>query len=120
MFSWTNRDQVALVDRTQQLTVEWSGTGPKESLGIVGGNVDLPTNSSAIFYCVAPPGASSFTIPAEVLEALPASRFNPLASKGALFLFNVSLANGVPFSASGLDTAIATTGYLEGRTVMFQ
>jgi uncharacterized protein (TIGR03437 family) len=119
-FTWINRDQVSSVDRTKPLTLTWSGSGAQQSMGILGGSVDLPSNSSAIFFCMAAPGASSFTIPAEVLNAVPAARANPLRSKGAIYLFNATIGNGVPFTAPGLDAAVAITGHLQGRTVSFQ
>ncbi len=119
-FSWTNRDQISPVDRTKPLTLTWTGVGPQQSVGILGGNVDLPTNSSAIFFCVAPPGSASFTVPAQVLNVIPAARANALRSKGAIYLFNMTLDDGAPLSVPGLDSALAIAGHLQGRTVTFQ
>ena len=119
-FSWTNRDQLSGIDRTQALTLNWSGLAADQTMLILGGNVDLPTNSSALFYCIAPAGASSFTIPASVLAAVPATRSNVLQSKGAIYIGNIAPSDGKPFTAPGLDSALAVTGFLSGKTVTFR
>jgi uncharacterized protein (TIGR03437 family) len=119
-FTWTGRDQLEEVDRTQPLTLSWSGLPQGQSMAILGGNVDLPSNSSALFYCLAQPDATSFTVPPAILGALPESEANVLLSKGAVYLFSLPLANGVSFSAQGLDAGLAISGYMIGKTVIFQ
>jgi hypothetical protein len=119
-FTWTNRDQLGTIDRTKPLTLSWSGLPQGQTMAILGGNVDLPTNSSGIFYCVAPASASSFAIPAAVLSAVPATQANVLKSKSVIYLTTVPPSNGTPFSAPGLDSAVAVAGYLSGKTVFFQ
>jgi uncharacterized protein (TIGR03437 family) len=119
-FTWTNRDQISPVSRSLPLTLMWSGLPATQQMAILGGESDLPSNSSAVFYCVAPAGATSFTIPASILSALPATRARIFKSKGVIYLTNVLPANGVPFTASGLDAAFALGGYVSGTMVMFQ
>lgn len=119
-FNWTNRDQAAVVARSQPLTLTWSGAPAGQTLAIFGANVDVPANSTAIFYCIVPPGATSFTIPAPVLSVLPATRLDPLQSKGAIYLSNIPIGNGTPFAASGLDAAVARGVLWIGRNVIFQ
>jgi uncharacterized protein (TIGR03437 family) len=113
----TNRDQISTVSRSQPLTLSWSGAVANQPVGILGVASDLPTNSSAVFFCVAPAGASSFTIPAQVLHSLPYSRANPLASKDVIYLIS---ATASPISASGISTGTASGGYILGKTVIFQ
>jgi hypothetical protein len=115
--SWTNRDQITSVDRSVPLTLNWSGVGPGQQVEILGVASDLPTNSSAVFFCVVPSGASSFTVPAEALSTLPGARSNPLATKDVIYLMTTS---GSTFSASGLSTAVTSGGYIGGKTVIFQ
>ncbi|MGH9666258.1 MAG: hypothetical protein ACRD9L_17665, partial [Bryobacteraceae bacterium] len=62
--NWTNRDQLVNIDRTKPLTLNWTGANPGSTVFIAGGATDLPTNSTAFFLCVAPPGVTSFTVPA--------------------------------------------------------
>ncbi len=115
--NWTNRDQISTVDRTQPLTLNWSGAVSGQPVEILGVGSDLPTNSSALFFCVAPAGATSFTVPAQALSALPGARLNPLASKDAIYLMTSSPST---FSASGLANAVTSGGYIAGKTVTFQ
>lgn len=115
--NWSNRDQITAVSRSQPLTLNWSGAASGEQIVILGENSDLRTNSSAVFYCVATPGATSFTIPAPVLSFLPATRPNPLDSTGIIFLV---ASNSVPLTASGLNAGTASGVYKAGKTVIFQ
>ena len=115
--SWTNRNQITTVNRSQALTLNWSGGATGQTITIVGENSDLRTNSSALFYCVAPAGATSFTIPPQILEAIPATRPNPLDSTSIIFLISTSSA---PFQASGLAAGVASAVYKTGKTVVFQ
>jgi len=87
---------------------------PVEILGV---GADLSTNSSAVFFCVVPAGATSFAVPPQALSALPAARLNPLASKDVIYLMTTSPST---FSASGLANAVTNGGYIAGKTVTFQ
>ncbi len=115
--NWSNQNQVTNVDRSQPLTINWSGAVSGQPLEIVGVGSDLPTNSSAVFFCVVPAGATSFTVPAQALSALPASRLNPLASKDVIYLMTSSLAT---FQASGLANGVTMGGYIAGKTVTYK
>jgi uncharacterized protein (TIGR03437 family) len=115
--TWTNRDQTVMVDRTQPLVVNWSGGAGGQTVTIIGVGSDLPTNSSAVFRCYAPAGASSFTIPPQVLGAIPASRSHALSSKDVIYVVSSS---GTAFQASGLATAQAGSVYMTGKTVAFK
>jgi len=115
--NWTNRDQIITVDRTQPLTINWSGAVSSQPVEILGVGSDLPTNSSALFFCVVPPGATSFAVPPQALSALPAARLNPLASKDVIYLMTTSPST---FNASGLANAVTSGGYIAGKTVTFQ
>ncbi len=115
--TWTNRDQTTNVSRSQPLTLNWSGGASGQTVLILGADSDLPTNSSAAFLCFASPGASSFTVPPQVLGAIPATQPSVLHSKSAIYLMSSSDA---PFTAAGLKTAIASAVYATGKTVNFQ
>jgi uncharacterized protein (TIGR03437 family) len=115
--TWTNRDQTTNVDRTQPLTINWSGVPSGASIQILGENSDLPTNSSALFYCNVPAGATSFTVPPQVLSAIPATRSYLLDSTGVIFVVSSSPST---FSATGLNAGFASVVYKTGKTVIFQ
>jgi hypothetical protein len=118
--TWTNRDQVVNIDRTQPLTVTWTGASATQTVSIVGGAVDLPTNSSALFQCIAPSGATSFTVPPAILSALPASRRLASQTKAVLFVGTLPLGSTSVITATGLDTAVLLPIFLNGRTVSFR
>ena len=115
--SWTNRDRITSVNRSQPLTINWSGAATGQSFAILAVGSDLPTNSSAVSFCSVPSGATSFTIPSQVLAAFPASRLNPLAFKDVIYLLSVSSA---AIDASGLSQGAASSVYVLGKTVTFQ
>lgn len=118
--TWTNRDQTVIVNRSQPLNVSWSG-GSGSNVIIVGFGVDLPTDSTTVFGCVAPDGATSFSIPAMVLANVPPTRPNPLQSKSVIYLGNSpSSSTDAAFNSSGLDTGFVAFRYLTGKTVLFQ
>jgi hypothetical protein len=56
-------------------------------VAIVGFGVDVPTNASTMFACIAPANATSFTVPAVIMSNVPAGRMNPLHSKDVIYLF---------------------------------
>ncbi len=115
--TWTNRDETVMVPRTQPLMVNWTGTVASQIVVIMGVASDLPTNSSAVFECYAPSGASSFTVPPEVLGALPASRSHALWSKNVIYVISSS---ATAFTADGLTSAAGAAVYATGKTVAFQ
>jgi uncharacterized protein (TIGR03437 family) len=98
-FAWTNSGAVAVVTRSQGVTVTWSGGTPGAYVTINGSSTSSPVNGgtavTASFTCQAPLSAGTFTVPAPVLLALPAGTL------GKLSLID----NTTPqaFTATGLD-----------------
>lgn len=118
--TWTNRDQLATFKRSQPLTVNFTASAAGQTVSIVGGVADLPTNSSALFQCIAPAGATSFTVPAAILSTLPATRALPSQSKSLLFVGTLNTGSTASFTASGLDSAVMLPLVLTGRPVTVQ
>jgi uncharacterized protein (TIGR03437 family) len=118
--TWTNRDQTTSIIRSQGFTVNWSGAPTGQSVIIFGGGVDMPSNASALFVCVAPQGASSFTIPGSVLANIAATRSNLLQSKGAVYVGALPTSNPTTFTANNLDFGAILPGTFIGKTVIFQ
>jgi uncharacterized protein (TIGR03437 family) len=116
--AWLNRDQVVNIDRSQPLTLTWTNT--TQTVSIVGAAVDLPTNSSALFQCIAPAAATSLTVPAAILSALPASRRLASQTKAVLFVGTLPLGAASVFTTGGLDTAVLLPIFVNGRTVSFR
>lgn len=117
--TWTNRDQISTINRSQALTLTWSGGNPSSDQAFIGGwSSDLPSNSSAGFVCTVSLGEQSFTVPAYVLSNLPASRSQ--WTSGILSI-NLSPGNGsAAFSATGLDAGYLVFASATRKAVMFQ
>jgi hypothetical protein len=76
-FTWSNQDSlVDPISRNNGLTINWSGGGnglvtiAGMSGSQVGGTTE-PIYDATIFGCTAPASASTFTVPASVLQQLP-------------------------------------------------
>ena len=82
--------------------------------------MDLPTNSTAVFLCVAPPGASSFTVPADVLANVPATRRRLIQSKGVVYVGQWNLKTPAKITAAGLDFSAVVPMFVAGTTVTYQ
>ncbi len=118
--TWTNRDSISIVNRAQGLNIAWTAGGQSDGLILIAGaNYDMPVNASRSFVCAAPVGAGAFTVPAYVLQAIPASRPGVAQSTGYLLLVPLP-ARGASFTASGLDQGVAIETFAIEKTVLFQ
>ena len=118
--TWTNRDQTEIVSRGQALTLNWTGAPTGQPVIIFGAGVDVPTNATAMFVCVAPAASASFTVPSQILANLPATRPNLLQSKGVLYVGALPISSPASFTATGLDVGAILPGAFFGKTVIFQ
>jgi hypothetical protein len=119
-FTWTNRDQLTTVTRSQGLTVNWAGVAPGYSVFITGGSVDVPSNATGLFVCQASPGVTSFRVPPDVLANIAPARQRPTQSIGALYVGQWPLASPVPFTATGLDMGSLLAAQVIVKTVVFR
>lgn len=123
---WTNMDQITDVTRANGVRVEWTGGSPNTYVVIGGNSMYLPGGSAAnativSFSCTAPVSAGNFTVPADVLLALPASSSSVggvSIPTGSLSVTNMT--NPKPFTASGLDFAFIAGSMSSGKTVNYK
>lgn len=118
--TWTNRLQTNTLSRAQPLTISWSGGDTGQAVAILGFGEDLPTNTSAVFVCLAPQGAASFTVPADLLANLPATRPNVLQSKDVIYLMGLAGSSVKSITAKGLDVGLTSFYSIIGKTVVWQ
>lgn len=118
--AWPNRNQLTVINRTQPLNIAWTGGDSGQVIMIIGFGEDLPTNSSAAFACIAPAGATSFTVPPDVLSNLPPTRANPLQSKDVIYLVTIPGGSVQNLNAKGLDQGLAAFYSINGKTVVLQ
>jgi uncharacterized protein (TIGR03437 family) len=122
--SFTSPAINANIDRTQDLTITWTGAASDEFVAISGTALVNPPNSLGpsatspgnVFLCIAPAAAGTFTVPAFVLEALP-STVGEFASS---YLLVGTKSAAIKFSASGLDDGYVNYLSLAGNAVTFQ
>ena len=96
-FTWTNNGQIASVPRSQPLTVTWSGGDPNADVFVLGSS-SVADGAVAIFECRTQASAGTFTVPAAILQALPAS------------------ASSSPTPANPNGTPLGTLGLLSSST----
>jgi hypothetical protein len=108
--SWTN--STAAVDRSQGITVNWTGGDPNGFVTISGTSITTSPNVGAMFVCTAPAAGGAFTVPPVVTLALPASQ------SGSLTLGSVG--QPASFTASGIDIGIATASSGVSQQVSYQ
>ncbi|HWB83746.1 MAG TPA: hypothetical protein VG675_06375 [Bryobacteraceae bacterium] len=91
----TNCASISTIDRSQPLTINWTGGGGDQDYVIIGGESSAPSVADAtktvavLFYCVARASDQHFTVPANVLGQLPATTGDITSgSIGALILLN--------------------------------
>lgn len=111
--SWTNRDQITALDRTQDLTFKWSGGDSSKLVMLAGVGANQATQALAGFFCFVPSAPGSFTVPSSVLGNLPAGGTDSL---GAVLVG--SFPSSYPkFSASGIDSGLIFNANLFLTTV---
>jgi hypothetical protein len=117
--------QIASINRTTPLTLEWTGGDPAATMVIIGASSDPNTQASGGFTCLAAVSAGTFTIPVNTLADLVV--VNPSAAVsgdqssqlGVLGMMPLPMANTQKFTATGLNTGYAfeTTMTLESVQV---
>jgi uncharacterized protein (TIGR03437 family) len=110
-FTWTNQNSITNIDRTQPLTITWTGGNPS-SMVIVTGTSITADNAFQTFICYAQDSALSLTVPPAILSLLPPSATIGGTPSGVL---TVETSNSVTGSAPGLDilTGSDSTSYVK-------
>jgi uncharacterized protein (TIGR03437 family) len=111
---WTNQSSVTSVNRSQGVTLTWSGGAAGTYVSITGSSsTNTPAGQVTVsFTCYAPVNAGQFTVPTWVLLSLPAS------NNGGLSLGNYT--NPGTFTASGLDFAFTLGSSSASNAVSYQ
>lgn len=110
--NWTNEGSISTITRSSGVTLNWTGADPNGTVQITGfsiGGSSSATAAGAGFTCTAPAGPGQFTVPAEVLLALPvSSNLNGSILSVATGSLGISqMSAPVPFTAAGLDLGYA-------------
>ena len=109
---WTNKAAISSVDRSQPLTVTWSG-GPIPGSVVLGGYVNSNTLGLVGFVCTEDTSVGSFTIPSFILATLPAA-----ASGAGMFISPHPLSRQV--TIPGMDLAYFMDGSSDAKSLVYQ
>jgi hypothetical protein len=122
LLEWTNRDKVEVVPRNQDLMITWSGGDPDQEYVIIAGtsNGGSHWKSGASFFCTAQVQPGHFTVPADVLSALPASGDSGGFPLGTLRVGGASYWKANKFSAPGLDAGYFWYASSSAKNVTYQ
>jgi uncharacterized protein (TIGR03437 family) len=108
------------LDRTQGVTVQWTGGDPNSYVNIVGTSINATGNVTltGTFSCSAPVSAGQFYVPDFVTRSMPLTANNPpLPPTGVLSIWNYAI---VPITIPSMDVALFSV-VLETQTgVLFQ
>jgi len=110
--SWTNKENVAFVDRSEPLTIYWSG-GPATGWIVFGGAASADGVQFA-FACVENISKQSLTVPDFVLAAMP----HTSSDHGSLFLTMHPLQN--QFAAPGIDIGFFADLTADSKEIGYQ
>jgi hypothetical protein len=108
--TWANKASVGFIDRSQPLTINWSG-GPPSGYVVFGGTAAGGFYPFA-FMCVEDVSKQTLTVPDFVLNAMPHT------SDGSVFLTAHPLQN--LFSAPGIDAGFFANLSSDSKTIGYQ
>jgi uncharacterized protein (TIGR03437 family) len=109
---WTNKTGISTVERSQPLTVTWSG-GTTPGSVLIGGYFESREAPFVGFACAEDTGKGSFTIPSFILSALP-----PAANGGVMFIGPHPLSQ--PVTIPGADFSYFIDGSSDSESVVYQ
>ncbi len=107
---WTNKAAVSVIDRSQPLTVTWSG-GPSPGYVLIGGYAGSEFGDLAGFVCAEDSSKGSFTIPSFILSTMP-------PAGGGMFISPHPLSQ--PVTIPGVDLAYFMDGSSDTKSVGYQ
>lgn len=114
--NWTNLDSIQTIDRSQDLTVTWTGGDPTREYVLIGGSVQSPGNT--IFGCAERVEAGRLVIPSVVLSTLPLNLTDVTAS--SFGVGRAPLLGGVKFWGGGIDAGYFSYGELNMKNVTYR
>ena len=118
--NWTNRAAITDVIRANGQTVTWTGADPAGTVLISGSSFSGTTINpvGATYGCYANANAGTFTIPAQVLLALPVSGTVQNLPTGSMLVGTYSPLK--PFTAPGLDVGYVLYQNLTATVVNYR
>ena len=116
---WTNRDEIAVVNRARGVTLRWTGAAPRDQTAIIAVNLDQTNGATGVCLCFPKPGAAEFSVPPEALANFPASPALGGIPSNFLALLTIS-GDARTFRAQGLREGIAGWLFVNAKSVPFE
>ena len=117
---WTNRDELATVQRARGMTFEWRGVDQTALVLILAASFDRLSTAGSICYCLAEARAGRMFIPPEVLAQFPATGSAGGPPRSGAMLIALHLQAGIPPPVRGLDLLSLISVFANVRGVDFQ
>lgn len=118
---WPDKNTVDSITRSQGYQVRWTGGNPAvEHVAIYGSSTGPATGSDVpgtSFLCTAAAGDRQFTVPASVLQQLPASASS---KDGIISIGTAPLNNAGPFTVQGVESGQFTFTQTVVRSVTYK
>jgi hypothetical protein len=114
--NWTNLDSIQTIDRSQDLTVTWTGGDPTREYVLIGGSVQTP--GMTIFACAERVEAGRLVIPSVVLSTLPLNLTDATAS--SFGVGRAPLLSGYKFWGGGIDAGYFAYGEMNMKNVTYR
>ncbi len=124
LLTWKNQSSfTGTIDRSQNMTITWSGGADPDYVAIFGTSTSASTPQvTATFVCTEKASAGTFQVPSYVLEALPVSgtlsQSGLTVPGGFLLVGNYPLSN--TFTAPGLDLGFFTHTVVGGINIGYR
>jgi len=119
-FEWTNRGELATIDRSQGAAFQWRGVPQDARLLVFAAGVNSVGAAGGVCYCAAKPASGRFTIPAEMLANLPSSQKVSGAPANVVFLIALRTSTDTTVPVKGLDQLWTISMYGTGRRVTYR
>ena len=115
---WSNIASSASIDRTQGLTISWTGGDPQGIVLIDGTSYGSDTSFGVQLFCAALVSAHQFTVPPSALLAMPP--YAVTATDGYFATLSINAESFFLFSAAGLDGGLFTAASNSGAVVSYR
>jgi len=118
---WTEQTSLSTLVRANGLTVHWTGGNPATDVAVIEvlDNNDA-ANSSTLALCLAPLTAGKFSLPAEILQSLPATPASAQRIPALVVVASEPLLSPATFSAGGLQGGFLTPVYAAIASVVVE
>ena len=118
--TWSNRDELAVIDRARDATITWTPARASQVILIVATNVDQFTTATAMMYCIANGKAGRFTIPAVMFANFPKTYDVSGLPLNQLAIAALNRQAPVPVKTPDLDVFFAGGMYVSSRSVGYR